>query len=262
MLIGSRALAFWDGRFKCRPTSDWDVIAPPDSFKGDTIEIHPVDDYCNEYILEQFGSGQSIEVEGKQVEVCSLEGLAAIKRSHLSLDWNWDKHIATYSKWLSPYFNIAHWDWVKRREKITLEKARQRQPSLKQSVDEFFDDAITKKYSHDWLHELVAFYDKPLYTHLQTNPNEAWCDKNLWNQLTHKNKLKCVAEEASVIAIERWLVPSGWTHYKKLAYLKALRKVCTTLTSGWFRDFSIDHYDELVGYFRPNLFNDLQERLP
>ena len=31
----------------------------------------------------------------------------------------------------------------------------------------------------------------------------------------------------------------------RIACDKALEKVCTTLTSGWFRDFAIDNYPEI-----------------
>ena len=40
-----------------------------------------------------------------------------------------------------------------------------------------------------------------------------------------------------------------------LCYMKALKKVCTTLTSGWFRDFAIDHYPSVVRNFNKEKFN-------
>src|SRR5690606_6535747 len=57
-------------------------------------------------------------------------------------------------------------------------------------------------------------------------------------------KLKCVREEAMAIALGRFIIP-GFVHDSQIAYSMALRKVCTTLTKGWFRDFAIDHYPEL-----------------
>lgn len=261
MLIGSRALAYWSSEFKPRIDSDWDIISPVKiDIKG--VEVHYPDEYQSQYILDNFQSGEYIEHEGLRIEVCSLEGLACIKRSHLSLNLMWEKHMATYNKHLKPHLNRKHWKWIKARERIQLEKARQGSSSLRKSVVDFFDDAVTKKYSHDWIHELVAFHDKPLYTCLQPNPEVAWCDKNLWDELPYEDKVRCVAEETSVIAVERWLVPSEWKHYKKLAYYKALNKVCTTLTSGWFRDFAIDNFEAIVNLYRPMLFNQLEEVLP
>ena len=47
-----------------------------------------------------------------------------------------------------------------------------------------------------------------------------------------------------VIALERFVIPGKLN--PKLAYLKAVEKICTTLTSGWFRDFAIDNWPEVI----------------
>ena len=67
--------------------------------------------------------------------------------------------------------------------------------------------------------------------------------------MSYDDKLKCIAEETYVIAIERFLVPKDWKYPAKLAYMKALKKVCTTLCSGWFREFAICNYPQIVDLF-------------
>lgn len=249
LLIGSRALHahIWD--YEIKDTTDWDIISdrPVEAFAGYNVEIHNP----NEYLSDRFFQFASDEVfcflNDEPVHLCSLEGLAVIKRSHLSLDHFWNKHIGAYHKYLKPYFKMEYWDLMKAREEETLKMAKQRHPSLMMSNDQFLNhDYVTKKYDHDWLHEQVAFYDKPLYLRLKyANKMElAWCERELFEDLTHEEKLECVLEEVMVIALERFLIP-GIEHGSKIAFQKSLKKVCTTLCSGWFRDFAIDNWDQL-----------------
>ena len=45
------------------------------------------------------------------------------------------------------------------------------------------------------------------------------------------------------------MVPNDWSYPAKKAYYFALKKVCTTLTSGWFRDFAIDNFHQVFELF-------------
>jgi hypothetical protein len=125
----------------------------------------------------------------------------------------------------------------------------------------FFADAVTKKYNHDWLHELYAYEDQPMYTRLQKDKTSAWCSKELWYNLYRQQKIQCVAEEAYVIATERFLVPKDWNYPAKRAYYAAVKKICTTLCSGWFRDYALDNWPTILAMYDPNKFKQVQERL-
>ena len=140
---------------------------------------------------------------------------------------------------------------MQKRARLTKEKYPQAHPDLSKTNGEFFDDAVAKDFDHDWIHELVAFGKRPMYEKLKhrSKTDLAWCEKDLWDKLTHEEKLKCVAEEAHVIACERFLIPTDWTHNYWGAYMRAVKKVCTTLCSGWFRDFAIDNYPQIVDKF-------------
>lgn len=91
-----------------------------------------------------------------------------------------------------------------------------------------------------------------------TQMEQAWCEKDLWLALSVEERNMCVAEECYVIATERFLVLNDWGYSSKRAYFNALQKVCTTLTSGWFRDWAIDHYPEVVYLYDSEKFNKVK----
>ena len=256
MLIGSRALEYWNPEFKARPTSDWDFIGEQtvDVPKGSRIEIHDIEHLNNREAL-------LFDEEG----VCSIRGLAILKRSHLWRERGFDKNITTYHKYILPYSPVipSNERFLVNRIRLTQQAYPQGKPSLNKSNDEFFDDAVNKVYDHDWLHELYAYGSQPMYEKLKkpTQMEQAWCEKDLWLTLSVEERNMCVAEECYVIATERFLVPNGWEYSSKRAYFNALQKVCTTLTSGWFRDWAIDHYPEVVYLYDTEKFNNVKEKL-
>ncbi len=264
LLIGSRALEYWSPDFKARDNSDWDIIS---EFKivDDTRRIEWHD--CNivgNYDIDRYASDEYIEIAGQRVYIINPIGLAIIKRSHLWRNLSFQKHITHYHKHLAKYrsmFTQADELVLDKRTKLTMATYPQGHPSLKKSVEDFFDDYVEKKYNHDYLHELVAYHDKPLYTQLQRDASSAWCDKDLWNKLSNDDKIKCVAEETQVIAIERFLVPHNWDYPIRHAYIKALDKVCTTLCSGWFRDFAIDNYPKVFELCDTMKFENIRKEL-
>jgi hypothetical protein len=265
ILIGSRALQFWEPSLKLKETTDFDVISDS-PISG--CEFHDAE-FLNNHEMKMYQSTNKVILpDGTKCHVMNLTGLAIIKRSHLWRSLNFDRHITFYHK-----FGLA--DTLKhdivnnplvskvleRRIHLTKEAFPQGNPNLMLSKEDFFDDFVTKKYDHDFLHELVAFYDKPLYTRLLRNSELAWCEKEKWDSLSDSDKIKCVAEETFVIAIERFMVPNGWKFPSKLAYMKALNKVCTTLCSGWFRDFAIDFYPEIVTQYNSEIFDSVRTTL-
>ena len=262
ILIGSRALSFENDSFKIKQDADWDIISSepienfPEELQG-RYEWHDRN-FLNNAKFDAFCEPTLYFIEGKQLWYLNLAGLAVVKRSHLWRDLDFDKHITHYHR----FIDFPRSEWTQRmealyQERLQLTKAAfpQRQPNLMQSKEDFFDDAVKKIYEHDYLHELVAFYNAPLYTRLLRSPELAWCDEDKWNSLTELEKDQCVAEETMVIAIERFLIPGNWQMPPKLAYMKALRKVCTTLCSGWFRDHTIDNYPSVVRLFDKSIFD-------
>lgn len=245
-LIGSRALNYWLN-LPNKPDADWDVVSTA-AIEG--AEHHKLLFLNNKQICEAYKTTCFVNApNGEVLNIVSMKGLAIIKRSHLWRALSFDKHIAHYHlKGLSRYF--VDNQLYQQRLTLSYEAFKQWKPNLNKSVEDFFDDAVVKIYNHDWLHEVVAYYDKPLYTKLQKDATKAWCSQDLWYNLTHEDKIKCVAEETKVIAIERFLVPREWVVSSRLSYMRALEKVCTTLCSGWFRDFAIDNYPLVVAEYK------------
>jgi hypothetical protein len=260
ILIGSRAMNYWNPSVPIRDDSDWDVISCS-PIEG--VEFH--DRFLlNNDDLFRYCTDDKLQFNGKTFHVLSMKGLSLVKRSHLHRDLSFDKHITHYWKYLqyqSKFWNESDLAFLAQRTQMTLETFPQVKPNLNQLVDSFFNDAVYKRYNHDYLHELFAYEGRPMYTKLQRNPELAKCEQDLWDNLTHKQKVQCVAEEAQVIATERFLVPKDWNYPTKAAYMKALQKVCTTLTSGWFRDFALDNYPSAVELFSKNKFNEVKNKL-
>ena len=273
LLIGSRALSYWFPEMKIKDSADFDVICnKPPELSGNNIEYFVKKDsrvtthisteakieWHDRWLLNnsELGSYTTdsafIEIQGIRYHVVAPIGLAIIKRSHLWRDLKWNKHITHYHKYLKEfeqYYTDYDRSLLTERTAMTMQRYPQGNPNLMQSKEDFFDDAVEKLYDHDYLHELYAHYDKPLYTKLLRQADLAWCEESKWQMLSHEDKLKCIQEEVYVIATERYLVRNNWKYPAKRAYMQALQKVCTTLCSGWFRDYSIDYYPELVHAF-------------
>lgn len=121
-------------------------------------------------------------------------------------------------------------------------------PKLTVGKKEFFDEESTGvryTYDHDSLHEAVKHLDKPAYMYYKPEENEVYCDKNMFWALPESIRLLGVLEEAYVLALERSLIPFPGAMTPKQAFDMALMKVCTSITSGWFREFAYENYDSV-----------------
>jgi hypothetical protein len=270
LLTGSRALDHYINRKSEK--SDWDFIASEEelnkinlSFCGkDSIKVDNVE-FLNRKALNNnkfVGSCEVFFLQNSFVKdnvwwfnysVCTPEELYIQKRSHIHRPLKFIKHIHELELIKKECKDIGTWpvnsSLLKERTKLTKDKYGDKVPSLNKTNEDFFDDPVTKYYVHDDLHEVVAYYDRPLYERLKVDGSMAKCEKDLWNELSHEDKVNCVREEAYVIALERFIIPhliKGERHRNQyFAFYAALEKICSTLTSGWFRDFAIDNYFEI-----------------
>jgi hypothetical protein len=149
-------------------------------------------------------------------------------------------------------------EFIKTREKDTY---WYRHPKLDVTKDEFFnDDGVKYQWDHDSIHISVSNIvidglKTPAYTLYKDDQSEVKCDKNKFNALPELYKLYGVLEEAYVLAIERSQVPfpGTWTPYKSFTF--ALDKVCSSITSGWFREFAWENYDKVIKLYDDNYVN-------
>lgn len=197
------------------------------------------------------------EIFGFEAKVIDLPCLGALMKAHLILPHpKWTKHMENYGL-LKQKLSVSHFlpsQFEEQAKKIfklhrneSLSKAR-RHPKLNQSKDNFFEEAEFKIFDHDSIHKAVALGENPAYTYMQDG--EVWCSKKKWNKLSETEKLNCVLEEASVLALERSIIPSLFLGRPFIgaekAFNYALMKICTTITSGFFRNYAIEHYQEAI----------------
>lgn len=185
-----------------------------------------------------------------------------LKRGHLHIAGrrqdNWEKHMLDYNI-LKKIVDKSNYDvnrLIELHKKSTNERIKQRTPRLNGvSKSDFFDDNVEKFIDHDVIHEEVAYDSKPAYSKMQKD-DTVQCHKDLWLQMEFQERFQCVAEEAMVIAIERHLLPSEINNTLGkpafIAYKWALWRICTTLCSGWFREFAIENYYHVLNMFDQN----------
>lgn len=193
-----------------------------------------------------------------RVQVASPEILYSLKRSHRHRPKAWQKHIVDYLT-LRTYVGD-----VDRYQDITAQREREypplKTPSLDKSVAEFFDDDVSNRYFiHDQIHEVMAHGERPLYEKIRVSPDSVKCSVAKWNALTEEERINCVLEEAYVIALERAVIPFIFgggpvaDPFKALDW--ALMRICTTLCSGWFREFATDNYS-VICYAKNDFYTD------
>jgi hypothetical protein len=287
ILIGSRAYSYLSGRFHLSIDSDWDILV--DDIKQasiniaslreqgftERIEIHDLSKLNNSKIFDlvsprpfnkiDIGSLAPLRNNKKafswNLDICDIRLLALLKRSHSWRVHKFERNITILFKQLLPTLGCSNFsdfkhtlnkellEFLEQRTQLSYVAFSEKHPSLNKSSQSFFNDKVEKKYDHDWLHTLVAYYDKPLYTKIQPNPDRVWCSQKLWNNLSLEDKNKCVAEEVWAIAFERYIIPKQYRCSFSTAYFQALSRVCTNLCSGWFRDHAIDNFSDIYNLF-------------
>lgn len=143
--------------------------------------------------------------------------------------------------------------WVAAREKETYNYVH---PKLNVSKADFFkDDAIKYVYEHDDIHRAVQHLDRPAYEFFRLADREVLTSREKFLACDRKIQLYAVLEEAYVLAIERSLVPFPGVLTNREAFLKALEKVCTSITSGWFREFAWENYFNVDALYDDYFYN-------
>lgn len=137
--------------------------------------------------------------------------------------------------------------WLKRRENETYTN---KSPKLNQSKRDFFDTpGVTYKYDHDSIHRAVARFEEPCYNYFKADKAEVFCSKDKFFSASEEVRLGSVVEESLVLALERCLIPYSFNTQPKIAFLMALEKVCTSISSGWWREYAYDNYYKAVSLF-------------
>ncbi len=191
---------------------------------------------------------------GCRVQVASLNLLFLLKKSHRYL-----KNSPHFLKTMRDYRTMrdcgavipSEWqEMYRRREKETYDYSH---PNLNVRKDAFFTDLGSLKYvyDHDSIHEAMKTLERPAYTYFKREGSEVACDRKLFEVAEEKVRLSSVLEETLVLALERSQIPHPNTDPKK-SFDIALMKVCTSITSGWWREYAYEHYDEVQAIYPRN----------
>jgi len=135
-----------------------------------------------------------------------------------------------------------------------LLKAREREtynyphPNLNTTKGAFFNpDQVPYTYDHDSIHEAIAWPMPPAYKSYQDAAVN--CSRVMFEALPYRERLRGVLEEAYVLALERSQIPFGVlsTSHNPVpplhSFTMALQRVCTSIASGWWREFAWRNYD-------------------
>lgn len=208
--------------------------------------------------LMQLEDAPVTDVLGIQCALPSLNDLFLLKTSH-----RYRKNFRHFEKTRKDWetlrnlgCEIVNDALLRKREKETYTAPR---PSLAKSKSEFFrDEAGIYVYDHDTIHEAVAHLDRPAYLFYKKDGAEVQCDRQKWLSVSDGVRFFGVLEEVYVLALERSQIPFPDTD-RLLSFKIALEKVCTSITSGFFREYAYENYYRVFSAYQPdyvNRFND------
>lgn len=283
ILIGSRALTIRAPHLLTRPALDFDFVCTKGEFdtwmevnshKVNPTKVYPegakmIVEGSSNCEFEISAPGSSIEMlmdivskDPSSIEtpfglVPTLDMLFTIKSSH-----RYKKNSPHFWKTLIDYHRMKFVGAKVRDEYKAFLKLRESEtytylhPKLNVNKNDFFkDDGIEYQFDHDDIHQSVALHDKPAYTYYLKDGQQVQCDKKKFFACDRSIQLAGVVEEAAVLAIERSLVPHPNVWTPEYAWRFALSKVCSSITSGWFREFAYNNaFDVLAMY--PNAYWD------
>jgi hypothetical protein len=276
LIIGSKALKKYSKSRECK--NDLDLIGSRIEL-SDTInfikknfkvtEIYPTKfGYVIKFLRKQKlqiiefeliekrpSSKLIIELENagnETIKFASLETLYLLKMSHRYL-----KNSPHFLKTMNDIHLIRiikdgnkikiNEDILKLREKETYDYSL---PNLKTDKDSFFKkNESFYVYDHDSIHEAIKIEEVPAYTRFIKDKAEVFTDKEKFNSLPFYQKLNAVIEESMVLALERSLIPNNFKIPRDKAFKMALEKVCTSITSGYFREFAWETYHDSINVF-------------
>lgn len=281
LLIGSCALDHWF--IVGRPIKDYDFIATYEEFKtyvkdkSQFVSCKPINSGKKFVLKSTSGSMWEFEIAWPGTtaeELLSLDAGVPIRPSLADLPYKVANLNTLYALKMSHRYrkNSPHFlktmqdihtmrehgavippelqEWFKRREAETYDY---KHPVLNQAKKDFFSgDGVNYVYDHDEIHVAVAHLDLPAYKYYQKDDAQVMTSKTKFFAVPNEARLLGVLEEAYVLALERHQIPNNFKPNPKASFDIALEKICTSITSGWFREFSWENYYKVQGLYSDN----------
>lgn len=179
-------------------------------------------------------------------KIATPEELYTMKISHSfwDIDGSWDKHAADIV-----FFQRKGVQFIRELYDILLPIWKDIHGSkitnLNQSAEDFFGDAVPRKYDHDSIHASVAYHDRPLYESILADGAEVMVDSSKFWAMDHETKIKLIREEIYATALERIVIPQNYECSPGWAYRFALKKGLTSLFKNDWALFVALNLDEL-----------------
>jgi len=168
--------------------------------------------------------------------------LLTLKVSHIFWDIFWDKTMWDIQFLLKKGHKIMPNLFCELYEYWNTVHTKNVRSKLDMTAEDFFDNALTCEYSHDWLHTLIQDY--PTFNKVLKDGAEVEVDESKFNNLTFEDKCNLVTEEVMIMAYERY----GNMDYRR-AYGRMLKKFIMNHAPIWEALFIIKNYNIL---YRPN----------
>lgn len=208
-----------------------------------------------EFLLEQYGIKKWKWVDNIGPVPATNQDLLLIKMSH-RYKRNSPHHLKTMKdiKFLRGKLGEVGEKWLKKESDVLklreAESYTYAHPKLDVSKGEFFSgDGVQYKYDHDDLHRVVAIDGAPAYTHYLKDGSAVLTSNEKFFSVDQRVRLLGGLEESMVLAAERSLIPYDFQATPEQAFTMALNKVTSSITSGKFREFCWEHYDEIVAMY-------------
>lgn len=237
-----------------------------------------------EQLLNLYHDPDGYTNSGKAYDIACDSDLYLIKMSH-RYKRNSPHFLKTMSdiKFLRGKLGID-WcsNWLKDQEELfklrEAESYDYAHPRLNVSSKDFFNgDGVQYVYDHDSIHEAVALYEvpvsaggvidwktRPAYTFYMKDGSEVMTSKEKFFSVHEDIRLYGVYEESCVLALERSQIPHGLGKEggpsARWSFEMALMKVCTSITSGWFREYAWENYQKVLDLYNELGENDYLER--
>jgi hypothetical protein len=149
-------------------------------------------------------------------------------------------------------------EWIERNLEILktreAESYNYAHPKLNVSSKDFFNgDGVNYVYDHDEIHKIVAVENTPAYTKYMQDGEQVMTSKEKFWSVDQRTRLLGGLEESMVLALERSQIPHGLGKEggptDRWSFEMALNKVCTSITSGYFREFCWEHHSEIMAMY-------------
>lgn len=233
LIIGSTAMRHWFP--EAREPKDVDLLTPV------SIAGHGIVD------VQWHAAAEAVWEASTNKTFADPDVLLTLKVAHAHWNVAHDKTLfdITYLRQRGAQLNMELYDKL---IPVFTERWGKNKVTVNKPMTEFFSDAVERIYDHEWLHEQVAFYERPIHERLRPDMSNVWCSRELFEAMSYGDQMKCALEEIMVTAIERRRLTAQSRQSEILSAMKlSHHKLCTTMATGWFARFNILYnFDVLV----------------